>query len=248
MKKIFITLAIILILIGSGFLFWHRPSLIGKNILNCEEALDAAQIFTTTTSDVFNGMAVSEATAEAKKQCSKIRSINDCHDSVCKMIVGTKSDSLKDCNGDHDCLAGYSLSHIRDCEELSNDKKTEVFKNICLISRAHTTKNTSECDKIDEISSMDATKDGRFNESYYFSRNKCLWGVSDQTDDMNICENMTDSQEKDLCFFSYAIKTKDSNVCNKISLKYFTNAKELCLDYKKISAKELKRGILNLIK
>lgn len=251
MKKIIIIFGPLLVLGSLGVYFFGAiiNGSFGNGLLSCEEALNASSLFTKETWIKVNGIELFKFMSELE-DCSQNKSLDDCssvensyEEGMCRIMFGIKASSIEECKDDYECLKGYSASHLNNCEELINYRETAMLKNICLSSLAYENKDISECNKIDQISIIDM----QTNEAAYYSRNKCLWGVSDRINDIDICEKMSESSEKDLCFFTYAIKNQDSNVCNKISVKFFSNAKDLCLGYDELSVDMKEKGIGNLL-
>lgn len=194
-------------------------------VLNCDETEVALVGLTNETSLLFNDPLINDATKAFNAYCKskKIISISECEkestsDNVmyCKMAYGAKADSYEECNSDDFCLNAYATSHIGDCS-LFADLKLGRFplENICRFASASFYKDSSYCEDISMISlsSPECYYGSGRGEECDFSKNKCLWIVSDQNNDLTICEFMADSPEKDICILSYAMKNSKIELC-----------------------------------
>ena len=227
--------------------------------LNCEEAIDASIFLTKETSDIFNGIELAKNTEKAKTFCGKPQTVSNCSQTsgnrYCKTqntIAGIQTDEASKCKNNGDCLIGYSMSHPKDCDAFADEPPINTvrsisgkgLKNVCLFSQAFIRKDTSPCEKIDQITSLNANSENIYE--HYWNRNKCLWGVSDHTNNVTICENMLAPEgisfEKDLCFMSYALKNKDKSFCQNVT--WANGWQYICLNYDSLSTEEKAQGLL----
>lgn len=238
---------LLIITVLSGSYFFYSNNFNHKTILSCEETFDTQEVLTTKTSELMNGKEQIRLLNEIKEKCNENKIARECTDDsrTCKLIAGIKAKTINECNNEEDCLSGFAAAHIEDCSKFEGKNK-----NMCLFSRAYITNNVEDCGQIkeisfDEIEPTFSSVDYSIIETFYYNRNKCLWGISDRLNDVQVCETMNESTEKDVCFLSYSLKNKKVDYCSKISPKN-QKFKILCEKYNELSEEEKNKGVLYL--
>jgi hypothetical protein len=80
------------------------------------------------------------------------------------------------------------------------EKTNESFRDMCYMSAAGITKNSSICEKM-------------INET---NRDRCYMNIVGAGGDTSICESIINGTFRDRCYTSAARLTKDSSICEKI--------------------------------
>lgn len=200
-------------------------------VLNCEQAGKAMLLLTSETVAAFSGGEEANTYMENFiTWCSNhpdvtildCEAFSDTEFEYCVRSVGVWGDSLG-CMDSADCKIAFASSHIEDCSSFKNEKAEFLgesyfdLKSVCLFSLAYMNRERDACDQIEQLSYAGASCDKEENwGTCYLNRYKCLWGVSDQTNDVSICDSMNPSFERSLCYFSYAVKNNKPEYCEKM--------------------------------
>lgn len=210
--------------------------------LSCEETANAADLLTPDTKLIFEGTEARKYADKSVEFCKthQPQSLRDCisRDNeddrhACIISLGIQAKDSTVCGKNLDCLIGYAIAHPnKDCT--TYDKK--VLQNACFFVKTYISRERKYCDFVEIKTWKDETckkaiddpsSEEKFMECY-INRYKCLWGISDQTSDVSICDSMEDSFEKDICYMSYAIKTSNRDICNKVKGIDWPRSPTLC--------------------
>lgn len=218
---------------------WRTDQFREPGVLKCETALDLITGLSDESAVLIDGSRLKNLLGVMKQHCSQVKTHADCEkmsetsmfDKVaCYRVLGINVNSMDECKDNIYCMSTYYRSHITNCEIPGDDPSLQLFRNLCNTTAALANKDTTGCYKIDKLSWADEQMKDETDFSYYYNRNSCLWSVSDMRNDPGICDNMTESPEKDMCYLNYAVKTNNTEMCSKISDLY-TNAKDVCLHH-----------------
>ncbi len=195
--------------------------------LNCEQAGRAMLMLTGETVAAFSGgEEVNTYTDGFIDWCSShpdltlfdCEAFSDTEFEYCVKSVGVLGKFP--CLDSFQCKTAFAASHIADCGIFENQKDGPngvPLEHVCLFSLAYISRERDACDQIVQLSFDDPLCEEEENlGKCYLNRYKCLWGVSDQTNDVNICDSMDPSFERSLCYFSYSVKNSKPEYCEKI--------------------------------
>lgn len=252
-----------IIIVGSVFLLaacgtsLQDTKVVQQTTVDCQTLGDIFLFLTPETSDVMQGKEVTALAQNLADYCKNndVKPLDSCvglsdsdEQRRCYYTYGHRAESIEECDGNDNCLIGFTATQIDNCDQYEGlvGKNGISFRSNCLFARAFVSRDGKYCREIEE-KTFDECGDSRDQNLAlcYMNQYKCLWGVSDHTDDTSLCEEMDASSEKDICLLSHALKSGSTKLCSEISTykKYQTACFEMAADASKIP----EEGVLNAI-
>lgn len=198
--------------------------------LTCDEFIDAAILFITPeTGKLINGALASVISNDMVKKIQEYcesdspESVEDCADEQCITVFALRASDLSECEDNEKCMQMFAASHIEDCSSYND---VPLGKSLCLYSKAHLTKDYQVCNDLeyDSLDTCMSQPDFDYEECYY-NRSKCIWGISDIIENVDLCAKIEAPIERDICYLSHALKKEDNSICASIVDE---NSKKYC--------------------
>jgi hypothetical protein len=149
-------------------------------------------------------------------EISSVRKRDDCYSSLASALedpsvcsyISTETDK-DECIYDYVYYYSYYVDDWSICEEFSASADTE--QSYCYYEAADSTGELSYCDKM-------TTDTGYYS---YYTKGDCYGGVAKYKRDVSICEQLTDADFKDDCYYEYATSYPyDVDACDNIADEY----------------------------
>lgn len=217
--------------------------------VTCEELAHRSVFITQKTSDALNGTTLSKAMGQFIEYCenNEVIDIIECEKNtidqneklLCYVTLGLNAKSIDVCESNKKCETGFLMKGAKDCHQFKN---IESGEGACLYAQAYSTEKREYCDQI-EFDLFTKSCDFKYDTPQcYYTKNKCLWALSDKTDNVSLCDELPISMEKNICYIAAALRHSDVTQCEKIT--YSDTAKNICKDVLNGKAPISNQGII----